>query len=121
MNMGNWTDWRKIADKYKWYPDSFDWDGPACYELAIAGPKGGGLKVVYVGETKNEQKRIAAYASHGSHLSEIIDWHLKQGWILFYHAQAKESKAAAKEMQDNLLNGNEYPWNKQLNGVDDYE
>ena len=33
--MARWTDWRKIADHSKWYSDRLDWDGPACYELAI--------------------------------------------------------------------------------------
>jgi hypothetical protein len=70
-----WTEFRKIAESSTWYDDEFDWEGPACYELAIAGPRGGGLRPVYVGETKNEKKRIAAYASHGSHLSDIIDNH----------------------------------------------
>ena len=85
-----WTCWRKIADSYQWYGDELDWDGPACYKLAIGGPRGGDLRIVYVGETACERNRIIAYASHGSHLSEIIARHLKQGLHLFYRAQKKK-------------------------------
>ena len=110
-----WTQWRKIADKHEWYSEELDWDGPACYELSIAGPRGGDRKIVYVGETINEKKRMAAYAQHGSHLSEIIAWHLKDGWHLFYRAQAAESKAHAVEKQNSLLLQYDYDWNTQLN------
>jgi hypothetical protein len=115
--MSNWTAWRKIADRRYWYDESLDWDGPACYELAIAGPRGGEIIIVYVGETGNERKRVVAYASHGSHLSEIIHDHLKDGWHLFYRAQTKSTKAEAVRMQNNLLAGYDYDWNIQLNGV----
>jgi hypothetical protein len=106
--MARWTNWRKIADKSSW-------NGPACYELAIGGPRGGNITIVYVGETANERKRVSAYASHGSHLAEIIRWHLQQGWHLFYHAQAKNSKQEAVCMQNNLLTNFKYDWNIQLN------
>lgn len=114
-----WTSWRKVADRNEWYSDQFDWDGPACYELGLAGPRGGDLQPVYVGETKNEQARIAAYASHGSHLSPLIDYHLRQGWALWYRAQSKPSKAAAVRMQDSLLARFKYDWNRQLNTDDE--
>ena len=104
-----------IADRNEWFDDSLDWDGPACYELAIAGTQGGDLRIVYVGETVNERKRVAAYARSGSHLAELIDWHLRQGWALWYRAQAQESKEAAKVMQDNLLEQFDYDWNEKLN------
>jgi hypothetical protein len=115
--MGEWTNWRKIADRTSWYDDALDWDGPACYQLGIAGPRGGGLRIVYVGETVSERRRVIAYASHGSHLAEIIDWHLRQGWNLFYRAQLKKSKQAAVKMQNRLLATFEYDWNIQLNEV----
>jgi len=35
----------------EWFDDKMDWDGPACYELAIAGHRGGDRRQVYVGET----------------------------------------------------------------------
>lgn len=113
-----WTKWRKIADKNYWYDEDFDYEGPACYELAIGGPRGGNIDIKYAGETKNERSRISAYASHGSHLSEIIDWHLKKGYVLYYRAQSKKSKAAAKIMQNNLLEEYNYDWNIQHN-IDD--
>ncbi len=113
--LGAWTDWRKIADYGNWYDELLDWDGPAVYELAIGGPRGGDLEIGYVGETSNEKQRIVAYASHGSHLSKIIDSHLKDDRHLYYRAQAKKSKEEAVLMQNRLLSGYDYAWNIQLN------
>ena len=113
--MARWTNWRKIAGRHEWYSEQLDWDGPACYELAIAGARGGNIHIVYVGETVNEKKRVAAYAQHGSHLSEIIHWHLTRGWHLYYRAHAVRSKAEAVQMQDNLLTRWDYDWNEKLN------
>lgn len=110
--MGQWTVLRKIADKDYWYTEILDYDGPACYELAIAGPRGGSPRIVYVGETGNERNRLTCYARHGSHLSSIIDAHLANGWHLYYRAQALASKEAAKRMQDNLLARHRYDWNR---------
>jgi hypothetical protein len=70
---------------------------------------------MYVGETSNEKRRLAAYAQHGSHLSDIIDEHLKDGWHLYYHACAARSKLKAVAMQNNLLRHWDYDWNILLN------
>ena len=113
--MARWTDWRHIAEHGIWFSEALDWDGPACYELAIAGPRGGDRHIVYVGETTNERKRLAAYARSDSHLSAIIRKHLRDGWHLWYRARAAESKAHAVEMQDNLLHRYDYDWNLKLN------
>lgn len=113
--MSAWTRWRKIADRREWWGDALDWDGPACYELGIGGPRGGGVRIVYVGETSCERKRVIAYASHGSHLSKIIGSHLRDGWCLYYRAQATNSKRAAVRMQNNLLAIHDYDWNIRLN------
>ena len=110
-----WTSWRKIAEGRTWFSEGLDHDGPACYEIAVAGPHGGDLRLVYVGETSNERKRIASYAAHGSHLSKIIDYHLRQGWSLWYRAQAMPSKSAAVAMQNRMLGHFDYDWNIQLN------
>jgi hypothetical protein len=110
-----WTSWRLLADKRFWYEDCFDWDGPACYELGTGGPRGGRIQPHYVGETGNERRRIKAYASHGSHLADIIDDHLRRGWRLYYRAISCVSKPRAKELQDNLLARFEYDWNIILN------
>ena len=114
--MSAWTQWRKVADQQFWFDEAFDWDGPACYELALGGPRGGDIQIVYCGETGNEKRRVIQYASHGSHLSEIIHSHLREGWNLFYRAQSKNSKEEAVHLQNNLLRQYEYPWNVQLNG-----
>jgi hypothetical protein len=108
--MGNWTAWRKLADKKFWYANEFDHEGPACYELGVGEPRNGNILPVYVGETANEKKRLIDYARHGSHppLTDFIDKHLKEGYTLYYRAQAMPSKSAAKRMQDNLLNRYQY-------------
>src|SRR3972149_602992 len=101
--MANWTMWRKLAEIHYWYDDEFDYKGPACYELALGGPRYGNIQPVYVGETANEKSRLTMYAQHGSHLSGIIDVHLRRGYTLYYRAVASRTKADAKRMQDNLL------------------
>ena len=113
--MSKWTKWRKIADEDHWYNDNFDYEGPACYELGLGGPRGGNIRPVYVGETTNEQKRMISYAQHGSHITEIVSESLENGWFLYYRAQALSSKKAAQKMQNSLLNRFEYEWNKNLN------
>jgi hypothetical protein len=111
-----WTNWRKIAEGNTWFGDALDHEGPACYELGLGGPRGGDIGPSYVGETGNERRRVVAYASHGSHLARIIRSHLREGWSLYYRAEAKPSKEAAKAMQDRLLEAFDYDWNIILNG-----
>ena len=55
---------------------------------------------------------MSQYGCDGSHLSKMINYHLKQGWHIYYHACACPSKEAAKKMQDNLLGRWEYDWNR---------
>ena len=107
-----------LADRRKWYSDDFDCTGPACYELGTGGPSAGRIQPHYVGETSNESRRMGEYASHGGHLSEIIDYHLRQGWGLYYRAVACTSKRDAERMPNNLLRRHKYDWNIQLNGDD---
>lgn len=109
--MGRWSELRKIADENFWYPQSLNYEGPACYELVIAGTRKGNAKIVYVGETKNEKCRITSHARRSSHLSEIIEWHLAQGWHLYYRSQALPTKEMAFQMQNRLLSKRYYPWN----------
>ncbi len=113
--MAAWTRWRRIADRQYFYDDDLDWNGPACYQLAIAGPLGGNIRVVYVGETCNEAARISSYARSGSHLRKEIDLHLRRGYTLFYRARAASSKNAAKVLESNLLSRNDYDWNLREN------
>src|SRR5208282_19854 len=111
----SWTDWRLLARGNRWYGDSLDYDGPCCYELGTGGPRRGAIQPHYIGETKNERARMKQYASHGSHLSRIIDWHLKEGWCLYYRGYKVSSKAEAKKMQNGMLAQHKYDWNEQLN------
>jgi len=114
--VSSWTSWRRIANRREWFDDALDWDGPACYELGLGGPRGGVRHIVYVGETSNERTRVIAYARSGSHLARIIATHLRDGWVLYYRAQSKASKAAAVRMQNSLLGRHRYDWNILLNG-----
>jgi len=113
--MGQWTRPRLIADRATWFDDFLDYDGPVCYELGTGGPRGGAIQWHYVGETNNERRRMSDYGRRGSHLSKVIDWHLRQGWHLYYRARVCGTKRLAKIMQDNLLNRFEYDWNRKLN------
>jgi len=106
-----WTKWRKLAEGNKWYGDIFDWDGPACYELALAGPRAGDLEIMYVGETDNEKRRMSQYGAYGSHIRKEINRALRDGWILWYRAQTFDIKKNAKAFQKGLLKKYDYPWN----------
>lgn len=106
-----WTGWRFLANAKGWSKDALDWDGAAVYELGVGGPRGGNLSVVYVGETRGEDIRMAAYASGRSHIEPFINQALRAGWTLFYRASSRPSKKAAKQTQDALLKKSFYPWN----------
>jgi hypothetical protein len=116
-----WTEWRLLAKKGKWYDDTFDYDGPSCYELGTGYQDGSGIQIHYVGETSNEETRMGCYGKHGSHLSEIIDDHLNRGWCLFYRGRSHGSKPDALAMQNSLLASYKYDWNIMLNVDDDDE
>jgi hypothetical protein len=68
-----------------------------------------------VGETQNERERMREYARHGSHLSDIIDRHLNDGWCLYYRGWMLRSKKAAVAMQNRLLDQYKYDWNLTSN------
>lgn len=110
-----WTQPRLLAYRNEWFDETLDHCGPACYEIGTGGPRGGGLKWHYVGETSNESARMCQYGRDGSHLSHLIRYHLRQGWHIWYHAQACASKQAAVEMQNRLLRQFKYDWNQVLN------
>src|SRR5262249_44616386 len=109
-----WTKPRLIAQRRMWLSDFLDHDGPACYEIGTGGPRGGRIQWHYVGETNNERRRMSTYGHSGSHLSKMIDWHIRQGWSIYYRAIACPTKEAAKQMQDNLLRRYSYDWNQRL-------
>lgn len=78
-----WADWRLFANRRERFADGFDYEGPSCYEFGTGGIRGGSIEPHYVGETKNERKRMCQCACYGSRLLEIIAWHLRQGWCLY--------------------------------------
>jgi hypothetical protein len=109
--VGSWTEPRIIAYRNHWCDLHFDYDGPCCYELGTGGVRRGRIEWHYVGETINERRRMIQYASYGSHLAEIIRWHLRQGWCLYYRSYGVDSKQAAVAMQNRLLRQYKYDWN----------
>jgi hypothetical protein len=110
-----WTAWRLLAERSKWFDEQFDHAGAACYELSIAGPRGGDRRIVYCGHTGNEEKRMSTYGRDGSHLAKIIRSHLRDGWCLYYRGWCCDSKGEADSMERRMLRGFDYPWNIILN------
>jgi len=51
----------------------------------------------YVGETANEKKRMSRYGADGSPLSKMINYHLRQEWLIYYHAVPARRKKARSE------------------------
>jgi GIY-YIG domain-containing protein len=114
----SWTLWRLLAEGNEWFDDGFDYDGPCCYELGPGGPRGGSIEPHYVGETGNERERMSHYGRDGSYLSEIINWHLKEGWRINYRSYAVLSKAEAVQIQNRMLDKFRYDWNDCLHRGD---
>lgn len=114
--MGRWTGWRKLCDTDFLYDEHLDWGGPVCYELALAGPRGGNRETVYVGESGNARQRLSRHGLERTHLRDTIRTNLRQGWCLFCRVQRKPSKSDAVRMQNNLLARKYYPWNIKLAG-----
>jgi hypothetical protein len=109
-----WSRWRKLCDEDYLYNEHLDWDGPVCYELALGGPRGGGLEIVYVGESGNARQRLSRHGLERSHLRETIRAYLRQGWCVFCRVQRKESKSEAVRLQNSRLAKYSYPWNIRL-------
>jgi hypothetical protein len=109
-----WTKPAILAFGGEWF-DSFDYHGPAVYELGTCGRRLGSLQWHYVGETICERSRLSCYARSGSHLGKIIDDHLDKGWAIAYRAYAVRSKREAIALQNRLLARFEYDWNLMLN------
>jgi hypothetical protein len=110
-----WTTWRLLAEGREWCDADFDYDGAACYQLSIAGPRGGNRHIVYCGHTGNEKERMTQYGRDGSHLAEIIRQHLNKNWSLSYRGWCCDSKEDAAAMERRLLNKFKFPWNIVLN------
>ena len=111
----SWTiDWRLLAKKGERY-DVWDYEGPACYELSIAGPKGGGRKIPYIGHTSNTKERLTSHARGDTDLAEIIDSHLNDGWLLDFRVWVFDTKEEAQETERRLFERNndpdKYGWN----------
>jgi hypothetical protein len=105
--------WRRLATREEWDRAVLDHAGPAVYELAIAGSRGGRLTTKYVGETGDADRRMAEYGRHGSHLREVIGEVLSEGWVLHYRLVRLPSKEAAVQFEAVMLEKYNYPWNRR--------
>ncbi len=119
--MSTWSEWILLADYENEFSDHIDDHGPACYELGLAEEGEDDVDPVYIGETKNLFNRASSYAIDGSHLYEIIDGHLKDGFELYIRFQLFKTKEYAKEYQDRMLDKWDYDWNIQRNISDEEE
>lgn len=70
---------------------------------------------MYCGHTVSEKQRMSCYGRDGSHLAEIIEKHLKDGWSLYYRGWCCKSKSAAEAMERRMLGRIQYDWNILLN------
>lgn len=109
--MANWSEWILIASAEEAYLDQIDDDDAACYELGIFDEEDDSIKPVYVGETGNLLQRIKSYAETGSHLCEIIDEHLEEGFHLYVRYQLFYSKEDAQTYEAKRLRKFNYDWN----------
>jgi hypothetical protein len=58
---------------------------------------------------------MSCYGRDGSHLSKIINYHLNQGWYIYYRSHAFATKEAAEKMERTMLSQRPYDWNVLLN------
>ena len=107
-----WSGWRVLATCTKEYSRDIPYDGPACYELAI-GTTPSNRRIVYVGETGNLRRRLAAYARWGSHLCGSIDGYLAGPAKLYYRYYRTPTKCEARIKEARLLLAypDAYVWN----------
>ena len=112
-----WTQWRRLANKDVWYPDTLGYEGAACYELGIKGKWKRYIIKTYVGNTDNLRRRMTEYAKNGSHLHSIVSKYWKYDYTLLYRYYALSSKQKAVNMEKELLEKyglERYPWNTHL-------
>lgn len=113
--MAKWSEWILIADAKYAYLDKIDDDEAACYELGLFDPEEDDVDPVYIGETCNLFQRISSYAEHGSHLWEIIDEHLEEGFELYVRYQLFFTKEDAQRYESKMLKKYDYDWNIKNN------
>ena len=114
-----WTQWKKLASRTDWYPDSLDYDGAACYELGIKRKWKHDLIPTYVGKTGNLKTRMSQYARNGSHLRKLLVKYWKYDYVLWFRYYPLENEAKAKTMEEKSLSDfglERYPWNSNLGG-----
>lgn len=113
--MNNWSEWILIADAKNAYLGEIDDEDAACYELGLFDDESEEISPVYVGETCNLLQRISSYAEHGSHLWEIIDDHLDDGFDLYVRFKLFYTKENAQEYEMKMLRKYDYDWNIKNN------
>ena len=112
-----WTVWRKLAEDDEYLP--VDFQKSACYQLGIGGPRGGGIRIKYIGYSSNLRDRMRSYGNHGSNISKEIDEAIEEGYSIFYRfkkcnteQQAQECEQRQLRQLSRLRNRSRYMWNK---------
>ena len=119
--MGRWGGkWAKLAYGQEWFPENLRYGGPAAYELGLGGSRYGNIRPVYVGETRNLKKRMSNYGEKGSHLFDVIDEALDEGYALYFRYQRRRTKRTAQRSEMYYLGNYDYPWNIPWN-TDDWD
>ena len=108
----------KLAYGREWFPEHLKYGGPATYELGLGGPRYGNIGSVYVGETGNLRKRMSDYGKEGSHLNDVIDEALDQGYSLYFRYQRRRTKWTAQRSEMYYLDKYDYDWNIASNTDD---
>lgn len=112
-----WSEWHLLATFEEDFADELPDDGPACYELGIVHEEDSldEMDIVYIGETCDLYQRCCSYAEHGSHLWEVIDDHLEDGFELYVRYKLFNTKEDAQEYELEMLYKFDYEWNIKNN------
>ncbi|MCK6639429.1 MAG: hypothetical protein L6Q81_05035 [Bacteroidia bacterium] len=112
-----WSRWQLLATFEEDFADDLIDDGPACYELGLVHEDDSldELEIVYIGETCDLYQRCCSYAECGSHLWEIVDDHLEDGFELYVRYKLFYSKEDACIYERKMLDKYDYPWNIRHN------
>ena len=110
-----WTKWRPLMTPSSFEEPEVEWNQPGCYELALAGPRGGRREIVYVGRSVDLASRLQEHGHFGSHLADDLDAALRDRRWIWYRVWRHDSEQEAIAFEGRLLDRFDYPWNIQHN------
>ena len=120
-----WEEWELLATNNEYFPVDYEYDIPGIYLLGITdmsiyeikkyGIDDEDVKIVYIGESGCIMDRLNSYGETGSHLYDIIDYHLNEGFKLSYSIYETISKENAQELEYQFLMEYDFDWNIKNN------